>query len=204
MTIKARQLYYILIGMVTLLCLGLFGVAYSTDTILGAQATKLSKLKAESDALQAQESTLAKNKKDIEKYKDLNIIAQTIVPQDKDQAQAVREIVNIAAQSGINKLSSITFPSSALGSTARGPGTSGNPNLTQLTPVKGLAGVYELQITIVQDSTNRVPYDKFTTFLEKLEQNRRTAQVSAITVQPDALHPDSVAFTLVVNEYIKP
>lgn len=204
MTIKARQLYYILIGTIVLLCLGLFGVAYSTDTILGAQATKLSALKAESDALQTQESTLVKNKKDLEKYKDLNAIAQTIVPQDKDQAQAVREIVNIAAQSGISKLSSITFPSSALGSATRSPGAGSNPNLTQLTPVKGLTGVYELQITIVQDSSNRVPYSKFTTFLEKLEQNRRTAQVNAITVQPDTQNPDSVAFTLVVNEYIKP
>lgn len=204
MTIKARQLYYLLIASVILLCLGMFGVAYSTDKILGSQATKLSQLKATSDSVQSQETALAKNKKDIERYKDLNVIAQTIVPQDKDQAEAVREIVNLAAQSGISKLSSITFPTSTLGSATRVPGSNGNANLTQLTPVKGLSGVYQLQITVTQDGANRVPYSSFITFLEKLEKNRRTAQVSSITIQPDTQNSDQVAFTLGINEYIKP
>jgi hypothetical protein len=197
---KARHLYYTLVGVVVLLCAGLFGIAYATNAILGPQATKLSKLKADAQALQDQESTLAKNKKDIKRYADLNTIAETVVPQDKDQAEAVREIVNIAAQSGIQKLSSITFPSSTLGTTHN----SAKANLTQLTPVKGLNGVYELQITVAQDSSNRVPYSQFITFLKKLEQNRRTAQVSGITIQPDTQNPNNVAFTLVINEYIKP
>jgi hypothetical protein len=193
-----------LTGAMVLLCLGLFGVAYGTNAILGPQAAKLSKLKADSQALQDQQTTLAKNKKDLEKYAELNAIAETVVPQDKDQAEAVREIVNIARQSGISKLSSITFPSSTLGATIGGVGASANPNLTQLTPVKGMSGVYELQITVMQDSNNRVPYGQFVSFLEKLEQNRRTAQVSGITIQPDTQNPNNVAFTLVINEYIKP
>jgi len=201
---KARQLYYALTGAIILLCLGLFGIAYGTNALLGSQAAKLSKLKADSQALQDQQTTLAKNKKDIQKYAELNTIAATIVPQDKDQAEAVREIVNIASQSGINKLSSITFPSSTLGATTGGVGVSTNPNLTQLTPVKGMSGVYELQITVTQDASNRVPYSQFISFLQRLEQNRRTAQVSGITIQPDTQNSNNVAFTLVINEYIKP
>jgi len=202
MNLKAKQLNYILIGIVVLLAAALLGIGYATNNILGGQADKLSKLKADSNALDAQQTTLAKNKQDIAKYSELNTIAQTIVPQDKDQAEAIREIVNLAAASGIGKLSSITFPASTLGAIATGPIT--NPNLTQLTPVAGIVGVYELPITIVQDQTARVPYDRFITFLSKIEQNRRTAQVGSISVQPDANNPNNVAFTLVINEFIKP
>jgi hypothetical protein len=202
MTIKAKQLYYMLVTLVVVLCIGFIGVAYGTNKILGSQATKLSKLKADSEVMQNLQSSLGKNKQDIKKYSELNTIAKTIVPQDKDQAEAVREIVNLAAQSGISKLSSITFPSSTLGTLT--PGASRNPNLTQLQPVKGLSGVYELQIIITQDSSARVPYSQFLNFLSKLEQNRRTAEVTGINVQPDAQHPNNVAFTLTISEFIKP
>ncbi len=198
---KSKQLYYGLTGLLILLGLGFIGIAYEANSVLGNQATKLSKLRADSAVLDNTQVVLAKNKQDIAKYKDLNNIAASIVPQDKDQAEAVREIVNLAQQSGIGKLSSITFPSSNLGATV---GAVGNSNLTQLTPVKGMSGVYQLQITVTQGSGDEVPYSQLTGFLEKLEQNRRTAQVSSITVQPKAENPNLVTFTLVINEYIKP
>jgi len=195
---KAKQLYFLLVGVLCLLGIGLFGLAFGTNKLLSNQATELSKLRADSDVLTSLQTTLARNKKDIIKYSDLNKIAETIVPQDKDQAEAVREIVSLAAQSGIPKLSSITFPTSTLGALT-GPKT--NPNLTQLTPVVGMKGVYLLQITVTQDGSTKVPYNNFITFLQKLEQNRRTAQVSAITVTPEK---GQVGFTLIINEYIKP
>ena len=198
---KSKQLYYGLTGLLILLGLGFIGVAYEANSALGKQATKLSKLRADSEVLDNTQVQLARNKQDIAKYKDLNSIAASIVPQDKDQAEAVREIVSLAQQSGINKLTSLTFPSSTLGATV---GATGNSNLTQLTPVKGMAGVYQLQITVTQGSGDEVPYSQLTSFLEKLEQNRRTAQVSSITVQPKAENPNLVTFTLVINEYIKP
>jgi len=203
MNMQAKQLSYLLISVTVLLLLGLFGIAYGTNKLLGGQATKLGKLKADNEVVSTLEATLAKNKHDITKYSDLNTIAQTIVPQDKDQAEAVREIVKLASQSGIPKLSSIAFPSSTLGTTKAGtPAT--NPNLTQLAPVLGVPGVYELQITISQTATDSVPYDKFTAFLSKLEQNRRTAQVSSISIEPTTGQATNIAFTLVINEFIKP
>ncbi len=199
---RAKQLYFVLTGVLVLLLLGFFGMAYGANKFMSGQATKLGKLRADSAVANQQEISLAKNKQDIAKYSSLNAIAETIVPQDKDQAEAVREIVNLAAQSGIGKLSSITFPTSTLGAT--GTTKTGNPNLTQLTPVKGMTGVYQLQITITQTVADEVPYSQFTSFLEKLEQNRRTAQVSSITIQPDAQRAGYVAFNLVINEFIKP
>jgi hypothetical protein len=200
---KARQLYFVLIGLLVLALGGFAAVGYGANTLMGGQASKLAKLRGENVALNAQEITLAKNKRDIAKYGGLNTIAQTIVPQDKDQAEAVREIVNIATQSGIAKLSSITFPTSSLGTLA-GPGAHTNPGLTQLTPVKGMLGVYLLQITVTQSADDEVPYDRFIAFLGKLEQNRRTAQVSSINIQPNTQNPNQIAFTLVINEFIKP
>ncbi|HSX15952.1 MAG TPA: hypothetical protein VLF40_04130 [Candidatus Saccharimonadales bacterium] len=205
---KAKQLYIVLIVSSVLAVAGFFGIGYGANTLMQSQANKLSKLRADSAALSDQEVALAKNKQDIAKYGDLNKIAQSIVPQDKDQAEAVREIVNLAAQSGIGKLSSITFPNSTLGAvsggaTVKGTGSS-NPNLTQLLPVTGINGVYTLKITVTQLQSDQVPYSQFTTFLTKLEQNRRTAQVSNITIQPDGSNPNMVAFVLIINEYIKP
>jgi hypothetical protein len=200
--VKSKQLFFGLSALFALLIIGLFGVAYGADKMLSTQAAKLSKLRADSDVLDTLQTTIAKNKQDIAKYGELNTIAESVVPQDKDQAEAVREIVNLAAQSGISKLTSVTFPASTLGTTTSGTGS--KTSLTQLTPVTGMTGVYELPITIAQAASSHVTYDNLTTFLSKLEQNRRTAQVSSITVQPDPSNPNLVAFTLIINEFIKP
>ncbi|HSX06409.1 MAG TPA: hypothetical protein VLG92_01670 [Candidatus Saccharimonadia bacterium] len=199
---KTKQLYIVLSISLVLLFGGFFGVAYEANKLMSNQATKLSKLRGDSAALDALQTSLVRNKQDVAKYSDLNTIAETIVPQDKDQAEAVREIVNLAAQSGIPKLSSITFPTSSLG--AATPTTRTNPNLTQLTPVKGMPGVYQLQLTVTVAAADEVTYNQFIAFLDRLEQNRRTAQVSSITVTPDSKSPNKVAFTLVINEFIKP
>jgi len=197
---KAKQLYYLLMGCCVLLAVALFGIGYGANKILGQQASKLSKLRTDSGAANAQQAGLVQDKKDIQKYSELNTIAESIVPQDKDQAQAVRQIVDIATANHI-QLSSITFPSSTLGDTASG---ASKPGLTQLTPVTGINGVYNFAITITQAAGDSVPYNDFLSFLSGLEKNRRTAQVTSISVQPDSKQPNNVSFTLTVSEFIKP
>ncbi|HVA10747.1 MAG TPA: hypothetical protein VNG32_01095, partial [Candidatus Dormibacteraeota bacterium] len=175
----------------------------SSTNIDQATIDKITQLQDNSVSVQAtndQKTQLAENKKDIATYADLNTIAKSVVPQDKDQAEAVREIVSLASQSGIPQLSSIFFPPSTLGGTSVKIGG----GLTQVTAVKGIAGVYDLQITITQTDSDAVPYGSFIAFLSKLEQNRRTAQVSSINVQPNQTNPSLVAFTLVIDEFIKP
>ena len=192
---KAKQLYYVLTGCCVLLLLGLCGIGFGADKLLGGQATKLSKLRADGEVASSQQTSLLQDKKDIQKYSELNTIAESIVPQDKDQAQAVRQIVNIASANNI-RLTSITFPASTLGNTASG---SAKPNLTQLSTVAGINGVYNLNITISQGASDTVPYNNFLSFLSGLEQNRRTAQVTSISVQPDPAAPNNVSFTLTVS-----
>ncbi|HEV2403377.1 MAG TPA: hypothetical protein VGS08_04200 [Candidatus Saccharimonadales bacterium] len=196
---NSQKLYFGLIGVLIVITIGFVASARQAVTVLQHRSGILVNLKAKNQAADNQENQLIRDKQDIATYAELNTIAQSVVPQDKDQAQAVRGIVNLAAQSGISQLSSITFPPSTLGGSTK-PGS----KLTQVMAVKGIPGVYDLQITVTQDNTSLVPYEDFITFLSKLEQNRRTAQVSSISVEPDQKHPDMIAFTLQIDEFIRP
>lgn len=210
---NSKRTYYVMIGAIVLLVAAIIGSAYFANQQLQKQSTKLVEFKSQSQVLAQEQTGLIKAKKDVAKYNSLEKIAKKIVPQDKDQAQAVREIVNIAADSGIRP-TAIAFPVSTLGGAigsvapASGTGTpaagSAAKSLSQLTPVKGIPGVYNLQITIQLDSGSAVPYAKFIDFLSRLEQNRRTAQVTSIILQPSPLNRNLVSFTLTVDEFIKP
>jgi len=204
---NAKRFYWVMIGVITLLGIGIIASAVLGNKLLEKKANKIVSLKTDNQVLNGEELSLSQAKKDVQKYSPLEQEAQAIVPQDKDQAEAVREIVNIAAASGV-KIASITFPASALGGTAT-TGTSSTPPpqttaLTQVLPVTGITGVYAMPITIQNDTTSPISYDAFINFLSQLEQNRRTAQVASVTIQPSATDPSQLTFNLVVDVYLKP
>ncbi len=194
---KSRHLFYVLVVGVVLLLAGIPAVGVGSNYVLAEKSDELTKLKADSRATEALQTQLNRNKADLVKYKDLNEIAKAIVPQDKDQTQTVREIVSIAERSGVPRLTSVTFPSSTLG-------VGKKDQLTQVLPVKDMAGVYALPITISVNEENAVPYSQLITFLDGLEQNRRTAQVTSLALTPSQKDINRIAFTIVINEYIKP
>lgn len=213
---NSKRLYLLLIGSIALLFIGLVAGTYEINGALTHKAATLTNLKAQDQALQQEQISLAKARADIKKYASLHQIAQAIVPEDKDQAEAVREIVKIAGDNKVN-LASITFPASTLGSTPVVPGAaavapvsaapaanSKTSALSQLTPVKNIPGVYNLLITIASDSNAPVPYNQFVGFLSDLEHNRRTAEVSTITISPSPQNRSLLSFVLTLNEYIKP
>jgi hypothetical protein len=70
--------------------------------------------------------------------------------------------------------------------------------------VPNIPGVYQLQITVEGDSSKPVQYNSFLNFLTALEHNRRTAQVSTVSIAPSASNPNLLSFTLTLEEYIKP
>lgn len=213
-----KRVYYVMLGVVTLLVIGVLVGTVEVNGMLKTKAKHLTDLKLQSQVVSSQQVGLKQAKRQIAQYAGFEETAKSIVPQDKDQAEAVREIAKLASDSGISRLSSVTFPLSTLGglvgatptgsgtppATGSGAATTPKKSLTQLAPVKGITGVYSLQITIQQTNDAAIPYSQFVLFLEKLEQNRRTAQVSSIILQPDNTHPSLVAFTLTINEFIKP
>jgi hypothetical protein len=202
-----RLFFVLLIGFVLGLG-GLVGASYAVVTMITTKSKTLADRKSEVVALQSQQTSLAKSKRDVAKYADLEKITDGIVPQDKDQAQTVRELTRIAAANKIS-LTTISFPSSTLGASSNGPAvasaaTTAKPNLSQLTPVKNIPGVYNLQITLGNNGANSVTFNQLDAFLRGLENNRRTAAVSGISIQPQTDNPNRLVFTLVINTYIKP
>lgn len=207
---NSKQLHSLLLTTIGILIITLIGGAYITNLKLTKRADSLLALKARNMALSEQQLSLTKAKKDIKQYAGLKKITQSIVPEDKNQAAAVREIVAIAAANKIS-LAGFNFPASTLGNTTIAtPGVAApkanaqTGKLSQLTPVKNIPGVYNLLITVQGDTTKPVTYNKFVSFLDALEHNRRTAQVSAITIAPNADNRNLISFTLSLNEYIKP
>lgn len=178
----------------------------NTNSAINAAGNQLKDKKSEANKQEYARQVLMNAKQDINKYQDIAKIAKAVVPEDKNQAAAVREIVNLANQNGI-ALSSINFPASNLGSsTVNGMGAAPTKKdaLSQLKQVSKMPGVYELMINIESDQSKPVAYDKFISFLAGLEKNRRTAQVNSITLTPSSSDSNQVTFVVNLNEYIKP
>lgn len=222
---NSKRLYFGLLGLIGLLCVALLAGVYGANSLLAARANSLTSLKAKSQALALEQQGLVKAKKDIKQYAGLEQIAKVVVPEDKSQAEAVREIVNIAGANGIT-IGSITFPLSSLGDNVgsaanTGAGVAPTPStaapsaaasaannakakLSQLLAVPGIPGVYQLTITVVSDPQSPVLYNQIINFLSGLEHDRRTAQVNSLILQPVAGDHTHLTFTITLNEYIKP
>ncbi|MFI5271234.1 MAG: hypothetical protein ACHQT9_04280, partial [Candidatus Saccharimonadales bacterium] len=164
---NAKKVFYAMIaGIVGVCILGVVTIVMG-NSVLSKHSAHLEKLRLDSQVLNAQQSSLSEAKKEVQKNTDLNNIARTIVPQEKDQALTVREITDIANQNKIS-ITSITFPASNLGlGTSTAPGSSSTPTApvvhtpSQLLPVHGLSGFYIMPITIQSSTNDPITYGQF-------------------------------------------
>lgn len=220
---NSKKTFYILIGVIVILSLSAIGVLITSTILLKRQSQELSEVKIERHLLDEQQDLLTQANRDILEYAELEQIAKSVVPQDKDQAKAVREIVGIADFVGIS-IRSISFPTSNLGtrqsSSTRSTDTNeeptaekgqtstpSSPPISQAKPVDGAPGIYSLEMTIVPDTNAQpVTYYQFLDFLERLENNRRTAQVTRVKISPVNAAGDNpyVDFSLTINIFVKP
>ncbi|MBX4201871.1 hypothetical protein KW803_03195 [Candidatus Saccharibacteria bacterium] len=206
-------------------CLGLsialfIGITFLGLSALGKESQQMVELKVASQTADNQLSNLEQSRKDIEKYSFFKDIAKSVIPNDKDQAVAVLEINKMAEASGIS-IQSITFPSSSLGlRTAIPTTTESTPKetttpvtataaISQAKPVAGIPGLYSLELIITPGSGKDVPpekqvtYAKMLAFLNRIENNRHTAQITQVNIQP-AGQNQGISFTLTINIFIKP
>ncbi len=213
---SSKRVYLLMIGLIVLLIAGLFGSAYGIQGLLRTKSVELVGLKAKLTALNQQQGGLVQAKKDIATYSSLYDIAKVVVPENKNQAETVRQIVKLASDNNV-RLGSISFPSSTLGNagqvsptgatpapTTTSPSKAAGAALSQLTPVLGAPGVYVLPINVSSDSNYSSTYPQLISFLSALEQNRLTAQVTSLNITPDANTSDRFSFILTLNSYIKP
>jgi hypothetical protein len=219
MMLTSKNLRLILIGSLVALTVAFFAITIFGLSVLSSKSQSLVNLKAQSQTAYAQLFNLVQSKKDVEKYAYFKTVAQTVIPNDKNQAQAVLEINQMANNSGI-AIQSITFPASTLGlgvnalsstasATNAAASTSAQSALTQAKPVPGTPGLYSLELTITPEAGKDVPlaqqvtYPKMLDFLQRIENNRHTAQISQVSISP-ASDSTSLSFTLVINIFIKP
>ncbi len=213
----SKKIYFAMLGVLGVMSILVISSVFLGNGLLEKQSKKLVGLKLDSQVIESQEIALAQAKKDIVKYSELETVAKQVVPQDKDQAKATREIVNLAQLSGV-KISSIGFPTSSLGQpaakttakkseddTSKTPApTTPATTETQVKPVTGINGLFQMDINVTSDSTSPVSYGKLIDFLSRLEKNRRTSQVTQISIQPDAANRSVLNFSLTITLYIKP
>jgi hypothetical protein len=214
MKLDSKNLRLIFIGSIALCVISFLAISFLGLSVLANKSTALVNLKAQSQTSNIQLSNLEESKKEIEKYAYFKTVAKTVIPSDKNQAEAVLEIFQIANASGI-AIQSITFPASTLGLTttlAQQDATSTSSTksaITQAKPVSGIPGLYSLELTITPQSgttaapAQQITYSKMLAFLKGIENNRRTAQITQVDIQP-ADNNQSLSFTLTVNIFIKP
>ena len=208
-----------------LLMLGIvsfFIMMFAGLSMLNSKNDEVVKLKLKDKTADAQLSNLASAKKDLQTYGYFKDIAKTVIPDDKNQAQAVLDIFQLADEAGIS-ISSVTFPTSSLGaasgSTSKSTtatdakSASNKAVLSQAKSVGGIPGLYAIELTISPETGGQVPankqatYPKLLNFLGKLENNRRTAQITQVNIQPsgnEAGPSGLINFTLTINIFIKP
>jgi len=217
MKLDSKTLRLILIGGLALLVVGFFATAFLGLSTLGKKSQSLVSLKSESQNADKRLSNLEQAKKEVQKYSYFKAVAKTVIPSEKNQAETVLEIYQMAQQSGI-AIQSITFPASTLGQSvgALPPGAktdatnaSAQTALTQAKPVAGIAGLYSLELTITPAAGKDVPaaqqvtFPKMLDFLQRIENNRHTAQITQVGIQP-ASDSTTLSFTLTINIFIKP
>lgn len=199
-----KRTFLVMIGVLAVSSALFVGVAYFGSQLITREGSSLTDLKLEAAVLKKQSDALQRAKRDIKDYEELEAIAKTIVPQDKDQAQTVLELVTLAKASGID-ITSVQFPASQLGSASRNSKKkSSDPKLTQLTALSSPKGVYSMRIDLETNKDVPVSYNQLLDFLRRLENNRRTAQVTNISITPDEANRNIVSFTLALTSYVKP
>jgi len=214
MKLNNKLLHWILLGGLGLSAVIFLAVMFQGISLLSSKSKQLVDMRVQSQTADAQLSNLEQTKKDVEKYSYFKNVATTVIPNDKNQAEAILEINQKASQAGI-ALQSITFPTSTLGgtttgSTADAATSSSSKAISQAKPVSGIAGLYSLQLTITTDNSKTLPadqqatYPKILNFLNQIENNRRTAQITDVSIQPSSDNPSSLSLTLIINIFMKP
>jgi hypothetical protein len=217
MKLDSKIIRLILMASLALLTVAFFGTALFGLSALSSKSESLVKLKSQSQNTENRLNNLEQAKKEVNKYNYFKEVASSVIPSEKNQAETVLEIYQMAQQSGIS-IQSITFPASTLGQNVGAPApgaptdaasASTQTALTQAKAVPGIAGLYSLELTITPDAGKDVPpaqqvtFPKMLDFLKRIENNRHTAQITQVGIQP-ATDSQTLSFSLTINIFIKP
>lgn len=201
----AKKVYFMMIGLLALSIIGAAAMLYFGNSLMHKNANKLVSAKLNNVSADTEEQAYLQDRKDLEKYSSLNATIQKILPKTKDQAQAVKELYQIGAETGI-VIDKIQFPASTLGQsiTATTAGAAASA-VTQALPVTGMPGVLgiDIDIGLLPASGKSISYDSMIKFLQKVEANRRSMQIKNISVQADTQN-GGITFNATLTIFVKP
>ncbi|MFO0882092.1 MAG: hypothetical protein U0491_01445 [Candidatus Saccharimonadales bacterium] len=202
---NAKRFFFVLIGLIGLLIVITIGLVVGGNQIMAKTSQKLVDAKLNNSLADVKISEYLKAKNYLSQNPDVRAMVNNMIPKDKDQDTATKELYKIADSAGVS-ISSIQYPSSNLGLKATGGSTASTPAattpssssssstptpqapLSQAKSVDGLAGVQgidvDLRLTDV-DKKSPVTYDSLIKFLKLVELNRRSMQIKKVFIQPD-------------------
>jgi hypothetical protein len=186
---SSKKVYYLLIVIFMIVISSIFAMLYFSKNFMSNSEQELIAAKLEIIKQEQIESIYRQNIKDLEEFSDTANILSQIIPTEKDQAKAVREIDAIARLNGL-VINTLSFPSSDLNKkpsattpAAEGaPAPAAAPTVSQAKPVKGLNGVLGIDINVELRSVNEQPIttDQLLGLLRQIENNRRNMRVTSI------------------------
>lgn len=221
---NSKTVRILLVAALVLAVAGFMATSVVGLSLLKDKSNSMVDLKIKSQTADAQLTNLEKAKKQVQQYAYFKDVAKTVIPSDKNQAEDIVEINQLASQAGIS-IQSITFPTSTLGLTTSTTSTtpastdatsssSTKSAISQAKPVTGIPGLYSLELTITPESASSAPADKQLTyakmlnFLKLIENNRHTAQISEVDITPsgtgNSVLGSGFTFILKINIFIKP
>lgn len=217
---NSKKLYFILIGIIVITIAGTSTLVVFANKFLANESVKLDTARSMSQKnalLDAKYKQISANSRYWqEPSRDLYSTVKSMLPLQKDQAEAVDLIQQLAAESSAGlKLNSITFPSSDLGAKAPAPTSSPSGSsetatapaatvtkVTQTKTIKDIPGILAIETKIslkppAAGATN-IDYASFLKFIDGLTNNSRLMQVTELSVSPDLKGAD-----IIVNILIK-
>lgn len=207
---NSKKLFIVLLSSLFLIFAGSIAITVYSVKIFSKSGEELMNSKTEEAILKNDIKELKKAKLDLKKYLELDKVARAIVPQEKDQARTVREIIALANESKIG-IDSIKFPESTLGQKLPPKSKSTNKSRstmpegsTQIMEIEGLKGVYVMPIDVVVGEDNATTYSQLIDFLSRLEKNRRTSHINSLSIDNSEKDSKLIEFSIQINAYIKP
>jgi len=221
---NSKSIRIMLLAAIALAVVGFIATLVVGMSLLKSKSNSMVDLKVKSQTADTQLTNLEKAKKQVQKYAYFKDVAKTVIPADKNQAEDIIEINQLASEAGIS-IQSITFPISTLGLTTTTTSTtttttdatssnSAKSAISQAKPVTGIPGLYSLELTITPESMSTAPADKQLTyakmldFLDRIENNRHTAQITEVDITPSGIGNSVLGsgftFVLKINIFIKP
>lgn len=190
MNVQAKKLFLILIGLNAVFVGGIL-IAFSVSSNTAQQKSqKISRLKAD---VEANDQALVNYKvlqSAIKSNKDLESIAQKVLPSDKDQSAALADIDKFSRETS-TPVQQISFNTTANKIAGTSSGSS-----------SGTKGVSVVAVVL---HSNNVRYDNLLSFLKKIETTQRRMQVTSITITPNSTNPNLLSrVDLSIDIYVKP